>query len=168
MGRSANGRGNYVPRPKVFDDPSLLGSEPFSVILSHRIIFLLIKTWITERIRVEATRTWPWAAGAACRSGRLQLLDAALFKFTEGVDADAFVLGGGRFLNDVRPAQVDFLVDVFRNDVVPVGKAGVEFIDAGGCLLLLVFPLVHLAAVLFADPLGSFLGQVHHRRRAGL
>src|SRR5262245_22186810 len=54
------------------------------------------------------------------------LLEPFRFELAESVHAEARLFCRSAFLDDIGAAQVDFLVGIFRDDVVPLGEAGVQ------------------------------------------
>ena len=91
-------------------------------------------------------------------------LGTAIFQLAEGVDAETFVLGGGRFLDDVAADEADLFIDVFRDDVVPVGEAGVELGIRGARPFLAVAIGFELPLVFLLDSLALGLLRIDDRR----
>jgi hypothetical protein len=85
---------------------------------------------------------------------------AFFFHFSEGVHAEAFLFGLVAFLDDVRASEMDFLIDIFGDDVVPVGEAAVEFFDLVLRLFDFLVVLVLLALVVLEDALPFGVGRL--------
>src|SRR5438105_3430733 len=91
-------------------------------------------------------------------------LQAFVFELAESVDTEALVPRFFGFLDDVAAREAQLLVNVFGDNVVPIGEAVVEFLHALLGLFLLVVVGVQLPLIFLFDPLALGLLRIDGRR----
>src|SRR4029450_2035130 len=80
-------------------------------------------------------------------------------------DVVARVFRSGPFLNQVVAAQVNLLIHVLVDHVIPIGKAAIQFGHAGLGLLLFLVEFVPLPVVLALDAVALGCFRIRRRRR---
>ena len=76
---------------------------------------------------------------------------AVVLELAKRVNPKALVPSRVTFLDDVVATEMHPLVNVLRDDVIPIGKASIQFSNFVRRFLFVFAPVVHLPLVLFLD-----------------